>query len=329
MHFGTKRPHLRMVLALFASPMMLASGAQAADELPSPLQFRDLGPGMLEDVREALPEGGTVNPGYMDPAYNPNLRFDQDGQVGITFIDEGAGFRNSLGYFTFEDNSFDGLTFGDIDYNGSGNIDFDEVNSLNGVEAEYLFANFSESGGGGRLNYGDTFVIGGGLMSEEDDGSIVMSDGKVFEAGQNLGFFVSANAWDGRGIRGQDRRGAPANYYSLDFLNPEAGASATFYETPLIARHTAMMFADVELDDIMVGFEDLSRLGPSDEDFNDVVFVIRSDPLEAFHGNNLDIATAPGPGVGSMALAFSLCLLGFALRRRTKNLELASGEANL
>lgn len=318
MQFGRHKRILITALALFATPLVNVTGAQAADEVPSPLQFRDLGSGLLEDVRAALPEQSAINQSFLDPAYDPNLRFEQDGQVGITFIDEGAGFRNALGYFTYEDDSFTGLTFSDIDLNGSGNIDVDEINSVSGVSAEYLFANFSESGGGGRLNYGDTFVIGGGSMIENEDASITMTDGQVFEAGQNLGFFLSANAWDGRGIRGQDRGGFPANYFSVDFLNPEAGPNANFYETPTVSRHTAMMFADTDRDDIMVGFEDLNRLGPSDEDFNDAVFIVRSDPLEAFHGNNLDIATAPGPGVGPIALAFSLCLLGIMYRRKNK-----------
>ena len=317
MHFGTDRLKRAVLLSLFAVP--LASAAQAADELPSPLQFRDLGPSLLEDVREALPESSAVNQSFMDPAYDPNLRFSDNAQVGITFIDEGAGFRNSLGYFTYDDSSFVGMTFSDVDLNGSGNIDFNEINAVSGVSAEYLFANFSESGGGGRLDYGDTFVIGGGTMTENDDGSIVMSDGQVFEAGQNMGFFVSANAWDGRGIRGLDRGGSPANYFSVDFLNPEAGANANFYETPLVARHTAMMFADVERDDIIVGFEDLNRLGPSDEDFNDAVFIVRSDPIEALQGNSLDVSTAPGPGVGPITLAFSFGIVCMVYRRRKTN----------
>ena len=146
----------------------IGTTAYATDELPSPLGFRDFGPDMLEDVREALPESRAVDASFLDPAYNPNLRFSQDGQVAISFINEGAGYRNSLGYFTFEDNSFDGLTFGDIDLNGSGNIDFNEINAVAGVEAEYMFPNFSESGGG-RLNYGDSLVIGGGNLTETSD----------------------------------------------------------------------------------------------------------------------------------------------------------------
>ena len=289
--------------------------AHAADELPSPLQFRDFGPGMLEDVREALPESRAVDASFLDPAYNPNLRFSQDGQVAISFIDEGAGYRNSLGYFTFEDNSFDGLTFSDIDLNGSGNIDFNEINAVDGVEAEYMFANFSERGGGGKLSYGDSYVIGGGLLSEEENGDVLLADGKVFETGQNLGFFVSANAWAGNGIKGLDRSGAPPNYFSVDFLNPEAGANANFYETPDISRHTAMMFHDTGQDDIMVGFEDLNRLGNSDEDFNDAIFIVRSDPFEALADNSLDIATAPSPALG---LGGGLVVAGAFFRRRKK-----------
>ena len=112
-----------------------------------------------------------------------------------------------------------------------------------------------------------------------------------------------------------DRSGAPPNYFSVDFLNPEAGANANFYETPDISRHTAMMFHDTGQDDIMVGFEDLNRQGPSDEDFNDAVFIVRSDPFEALADNCLDIATAPSPALG---LGGGLVVAGAFFRRRKK-----------
>ena len=294
-----------------------ASYAQSSE-----LYRLDLGEKLLSDVQTALPERSAVNESFLSEEYNPNLSFSEDAQLAVSFIDEGAGYRNSLGYFEYDSSAFDGLSFGDIDANSNGNISFTELNAIDGVEAGIMFSNFSEQGGGGSLVYGDTLVIGGGSLESTAEG-LEMTGGKVFEAGSNVGFFVSANAWDGTGVKGVDRYGDPANYYTLDFLNPEAGATAVLGDTNSNSRHTAMMFADTAKDSVLIGFEDLRRPG-GDNDFNDAIFLVQSSPVAALQGNDLEIATAPGPNFGGgLATGFVGMLMGSGFWRRRRNVKVA------
>lgn len=294
---------------------ILPTQTKAADG-DSNLYTINLGSLLLDDVQTALPERSAVNQSFLSSDYNPNIRLSEDSHLAVSFIDEGAGYRNSVGYFEFSDTAFDGLSFGDIDSNNSGRISFSEINEVEGVSADLMFSNFSESGGGGLLTYGDTLVIGGGSINETTDG-ITMSDGKIFEEGTNVGFFVSANAYSSSGVAGVETSGDPNNFYSLDFLNPEAGTFATIDDVNENARHTAMMFADTDKNSILVGFEDLIRPW-GDNDFNDAIFLIQSDPASALSSNNLDIATAPLPDMGSGKLSgiLSLIICYLYIRRR-------------
>ncbi|MGB0683909.1 MAG: DUF4114 domain-containing protein [Magnetovibrionaceae bacterium] len=310
---------------LIAAALCCAAGlgapsmAYAIDEVPDNLVNLTLDPELLADVQEALPESRNVDSSFLNPGYDPNVRLSEDSQLAITFIDEGAGYRNSLGWFSFEDNAFDGLSHGAIDLNGSGNISLSELDALSGVSTGLVFPNASRLGGGGQLLAGDTAVIGGGTASLADDGSLFMEGGTIFEAGSNIGFFVAANAWNGRGVQGVDQWGDPNVYYSVDFLNPEASADSVFGDTSDYSRHVAMMFADTGKDEIIMGFEDLNRLGNSDEDFNDAVFLVRSSPEQAISGSQIAVHSAPAPslggGLGTIAMG-SLLSVGF-IRRRT------------
>ena len=304
---------------LVMAPVLFATmQAQAADG-DGDLTNLNLGSKLLSDVRTALPESSAVNQSFLSSDYNPNLRLSEASHLAVSFIDEGAGYRNSVGYFEFTDNAFDGMSFGDIDSNGSGRISYSELNSVQGVQADFMFSNFSEQGGGGSLNYGDTLVIGGGSVTETADG-LTMSGGKLFEAGTNVGFFVSANAYSYGGIKGLNRSGDPNNFYSLDFLNPEASVDATLGNANENARHTAMLFADTNQSSVLVGFEDLIR-PYGDNDFNDAIFLVQADPAAALSDNDLDIATAPLPDMGGGQLSglLSLVIGCTVFRRRRKN----------
>jgi len=301
--------------ALSVPLLIVGTNSYAADDSLTQI---NLGAPLLSDVRAALPETSAVNESFLSGDYNPNIRLSEDSHLAVTFVDEGAGYRNAVGYFQFSDNAFDGLTFSNVDSDGSGRVSLSELNALNGVEADVMFSNFSESGGGGSLNYGDTLVIGGGSLTETDNG-LLMSGGKLFEAGSNVGFFLSANAYTSSGVAGFDKAGDPNTFYSLDFLNPEAGAFATIDNADENARHTAMMFADTSKDAILVGFEDLIR-PYGDNDFNDAIFLVQSDPASALQDNVLDIATAPSPTMGGMVTGILGVVMGGGwLRRRRIN----------
>jgi len=59
-----------------------------------------------------------------------------------------------------------------------------------------------------------------------------------------------------------------------------------------------------------MGFEDLNRLGGSDDDFNDAVFLVRSDPIQSMIETPVEIYSAPAPIAGSgIAGILMLCMM--------------------
>jgi hypothetical protein len=88
-----------------------------------------------------------------------NVVLKKESEVYITFVDEGAGWKNSLGYYT---------------YNLS-----DPPKSIDDLEKHILFPNVSKVKEGGGLNTGDMLQIGTGK----------------FPANTVVGFFLIAQGW--------------------------------------------------------------------------------------------------------------------------------------
>lgn len=313
-----------LVLAMGSSPVFAAGS--------DPLTNITLNQDLLDSINLALPEGNAADAEYLSSAYDPTVRLVDDAQISVTFLNEGAGYRNSLGYFTFDSGTFSDLSFGSIDTDASGNIDYAELLAIDGVTSTgVIFDNASKSGSGGSLVAGDTAVLGGGTVTQNTDGSLDMSGGDVFSAGTNMGFFLVQNGWDGQGVKGIDSVADPLMIFSTDLLNPENSPSATSGNTAQSARHTAMMFADDPADGLIIGFEDLHRTDrtenangySTDEDFNDLIFVVNASPYTALGGTNAPtintvILGAPagilGSNAGSAALLITL-FFGWRYRR--------------
>ncbi|MBB6428279.1 DUF4114 domain-containing protein [Algisphaera agarilytica] len=277
---------LPVVLLLPCLSIISCYAHGSIDEIPIGISQEEVSPELVSTVRRELPERAAVNANFLDPSYSPNLFLSQDAQISVTFLDEGAGFRNSLGYFSYPTGAFDFLTYGDIDLDRRGGISLDELSQVGGVDYGLVFPNSSRLNGGGQLVAGD---------------SVAIADNRVFDAGTEVGFFLLQNAWAGGVVKGySDDAGDALTFYSLDMLNPENRPEATI-NTPsneAYSRHVAMLFAGQERESIIMGFEDLKRTGtnyspqraPSDEDFNDAVFLVSSNPIEALF--NTQIPTA-------------------------------------
>lgn len=296
---------------------LVASGAAAAQEVPADLVNVQVRQDILETVSRQLPESQAVGAEFLNESYYPSLRLDAASHLAVTYVNEGAGYRNAVGYFTYQDNAFDGYSFGDIDSNGSGNITFNEMQSVGAVdEMGVLFNNFSGAGSGGQLNTGDTMVIGGGTFALDGD-SWTMTGDKIFDAGTNVGFFLVANGWNGNGV---DNNADNNTYWSMDFLNPENSANATVDDISRDTRHLAMLNIS-DADQVVVGFEDLNR-NSGDNDFNDAVFIVRSDPAGALQDSNIPkVSAAPAPALGAGLSGLAIAgFAGFAAFRRWKTM---------
>jgi len=59
----------------------------------------------LELIDSSIPETFRVpvyNPHYISSGYDTDLLLNAESEVFVTFISEGAGFRNVLGYYTYD-----------------------------------------------------------------------------------------------------------------------------------------------------------------------------------------------------------------------------------
>ena len=184
-----------------------------------------------------------------------NLRFSEEAEVWVSFLSEGAGYRNSVGFFTYDPAS--------------------PPTSPAQVQERILFANASmPSPLDAAGTYQNTIHLG------------------RFPAGQALGFVIVSNGFtsNGRLVDGVRIGGVKDNaspqwiFYTLRGLNPEAPG------TQNLNVHSVML---KDLSDsgegyqrLVIGFEDINRESGGDHDFNDVVLALHVTPRRAIA--NLD-----------------------------------------
>lgn len=256
------RTYLSIATLLFLSGA--PAGAQETIEVPELV---------METIGELLPEKSNAGAAFVSEVYSPNLVVTKAATVNVVFLWEGAGYRNSLGYFTFSENA-DGTT--------------------TILDADLLIPDAS-------------FPV----VETGDVVPLLDASGKprVFEAGERIGFFVIADGWSkssavrnwkfaepGIPATDGDRNAAIGRgcFTSLNRLNPEFAAGRND-----VSRHVAMIrmdgidgFLDGE-GFLLTGFEDLNRASGSDNDFNDLVFVVRSTPEDAI-ANTEVVRFSPG-----------------------------------
>lgn len=237
---------------------------------------------VLAIVGEVLPESSQVGSSYLSGSFDPNLVIIEPANVMLSFVHEGAGYLNSLGYFTY---TSDGSTIQIVD------------RQLVFPNASYADPN--EGWGGGKLSTGDTVTL------RDAFGAI-----RVFQPGERVGFFIVSNGWQKStaSVYGWDPADPKLPFATskdnaawrvmttLDVLNPEI--SAGFADR---GRHVAMLrvagrpgFLGGE-DFVLVGFEDQRRDTGSDNDFNDLVMIVRSNPIEAIDRTEIPYYASDDP----------------------------------
>jgi len=146
---------------------------------------------LLNDLNAALPERQPVpsyHPEYLANTVPNNLALTEQCDVWITYITEGAGWYNSLGFFTFNTNN-PPATAAAID---SIKIVFPNLSNVGSNSSSTGYA------GGGGLYPGNKVYLG------------------RFPAGKSIGWVMFANGWNGSQVTN-------GNYliYSIPALNPE------------------------------------------------------------------------------------------------------------
>ncbi len=265
------------VLLLAATPFASATDTQRAfidSEVTVPTGVSTL-------IGTALPESREIGTSFLSGTYDPNITLSAASNVFVTFMTEGAGYKNSLGYFTY---TTDGQTTHIVDRQ----LIFPNAS----------FADPNKGWGGGELNTGDTVTL------RDGNGNV-----RAFQSGEHIGFFLVQNAWNGSSVRGWSatnptipaetaaENAAAGVFTTLDDLNPEVSTGH-----PELARHVAMInFEGVPgfvggNNFLITGFEDQRRDLGSDNDFNDVVVMIQSNPISAVQsGLDVPVYTTSNP----------------------------------
>lgn len=118
---------------------------------------------MLSFINASLPEGRpvpTYHPKYIVESAQTNLVITKTADVWMTFVHEGAGYKNILGFYTYPTEN--------------------PPTSINDIETvKIAFPNASFAGSGGGLYAGDKVNLG------------------RFEPGTTIGFTLLANGWNG------------------------------------------------------------------------------------------------------------------------------------
>lgn len=209
--------------------------------VPENLAFADvIRQNLLDDVNASLPEsipGGipVSNPEFL-AGKETSLIITKEADIWVTFISEGAGYRNVLGYYSYP--------------LGSEPKSKEDITNHN-----VIFPNVSMTGSGGGLVAGDRVYLG------------------RFPANTVVSWFLVGNGWWGNGVG--DGNGV---YYSNPDFNPESTAEK---------RTHMVLLNDPSRELVLLGFEDLNRDGPSDDDFNDAVFYAKSNPVDAIQLGNV------------------------------------------
>ncbi len=200
----------------------------------------------LNDVNNSLPEEVELpvsHPQYLNPGNSYDLSLIEPCDVWVTFVHEGAGYKNTLGFYTYPTNN-----------PPSGPNDIDEIT--------IIFPNVSYLGSGGGLVSGNKVKIGS------------------FPTGTSIGWVLFPNAWYSGRVNNTSY-----TYYSNPDFNPESVAD--------LRQHTVLV-NDIGRSLILLGLEDLNRQGSCDHDFNDAIFYITANPIQAIDNSNLPVMDYEG-----------------------------------
>lgn len=204
--------------------------------------FEEISIEFLKRIDSSLPERKPVpefHPQFITDGINTNIELNEEADVWITFLHEGAGYKNTMGFFTYPTNNPP--------------LSPDEIDEL-----FIVFPNMSLKNSGGGLEAGDTVHLG------------------RYSAGTSIGYFIMANSWDPSKKKNYD--GLNTFYSVLSFNTNE---SADF-------KHHNVLIWDEEQQKVVIGFEDLFRSSNgSDEDFNDAVFYVTTNPGTAVLTDNI------------------------------------------
>jgi LruC domain-containing protein len=212
----------------------------------------------LELINNSLPENKKVplhHPYFIADGAEANLVMTHAAEVRVTFLHEGTGFHNALGYYYYNKNTPP--------------VSFEEIDNLT-----VLFPNTSFERSGGGLKSGDTVQLKYKPGTPEES--------TVFPAGTEIAWFLVSHGWRGLDV------GSGFGLYSSDSrLNIE--------KTPDLQRHTVLLYDDVEDQLFLGFEDIKRDSKSCDHDFNDAVFTVDVNPVDSLDLTGVEVADTGSP----------------------------------
>jgi LruC domain-containing protein len=222
---------------------------------------------LLADIDASLPERIKLtvsHPEYLATEDEGSIALIEDAEVWVTFVHEGAGYKNALGYYTHKN-------------------DNPPATKAQIADATVIFPNVSYSGSGGSLVSGHKVQL---LYLDPTSNKYTT----VFPKGTTVAWFFTANGFNGTTNTLGSGNGT---FYSDKRFNPETN--------PDKKKHNVIL-KDNARKLLLIGFEDMNREGHSDEDFNDGVFYSTVTPYTAVRTDDIKAIDTTddtdGDGVG-------------------------------
>jgi LruC domain-containing protein len=214
---------------------------------------------LLADITASLPEYTSLlktHPQYIAKGNNANLDVLQDAQVWITFVHEGAGWTNALGYYTYPTK-------------GSQPIKKQDIRDLT-----IIFPNVSFLNSGGGLISGDKVQL---LYLDPQTNTYT----STFSKGTSIGWFLISQGWNSSS---HTISNGAYSLYSNYTLNPEPDEN--------LRRHNVILnYPRQNL--LLLSFEDWRRDQGSDQDFNDAIFYATLNPVTAVNHSEYESTDTP------------------------------------
>jgi LruC domain-containing protein len=201
----------------------------------------------LQDVNASLPETQaltTSHPWYLESEDDGSMVLTKDAEMWVTFVHEGAGWLNLLGYYSYPTNN-------------------PPATISNIRDKTVIFPNVSFTNSGGGLSSGNKVQL---LYLDPATQQYTT----VFPAGTTVAWFIVAQGWSNSA---HSISNGTYTHYSYANFNAETN--------PSLKKHNVLLY-DEDRELFLLGFEDIRRDAfCCDQDFNDAVFYATVSPVTA------------------------------------------------
>jgi LruC domain-containing protein len=217
----------------------------------------------LRTINASLPEGIQLpnNPSlknYIARGAASNLVFSQAGEAWMTFIHEGAGYKNSVGYYLYDAAN--------------------PPSSVHDIKNRMIVAlpNASFTNAGGGLSTGKRIK----LRYFDPNLPTAQQWSDTFPAGTGVGWFLLANGWNGTIALERNPQQTVFSDQAINYQLYKNNANMT------VEKSAQTVLLDNGTDSegrksLLLGIEDILRYQGGDQDFNDAILLIQANPPEA------------------------------------------------